>query len=388
MTNFKSVALAALMGVLSQGAMADEAFRIGAILPFSGPYAFGGEAAKAGMQMAIDERGGKVLGVPIEVSWEDGEANPQTTLKKGTRLIADDVHLLVGEASSPATLALSKLAGRRKVPLLNTISADERITGSEGNRYTFRTSNDFGMETQMTISYFEAVRPKSVYAVIPDVGAARDMWGKVKDALPGLGVAIAGEDYPPLGNKDYAVIVNKIANSGAESVLAVLAGGDAVNFLKQAGEVGLTGKVEIFGPTLIEELTAAAVGDASLGVFSGVRYHFSYKNEQNQKFVAAYKEKFGELPSVFAGEAYDGLSWFLDTVEETGSWDKEAWVDAFSGSVRDTSIEGVKTMRSCNNQAEQIGLMAMVGRGIGDEPELTMQIVEEFPIKALFTDCP
>ena len=37
---------------------------------------------------------------------------------------------------------------------------------------------------------------------------------------------------------------------------------------------------------------------------------------------AAYQAKYNELPSQYAGEAYDGLSWWLDTVESTGVWDK------------------------------------------------------------------
>ena len=37
---------------------------------------------------AIADRGGKVLGKPIRVSWEDDETKPQPAVQKATRLLA------------------------------------------------------------------------------------------------------------------------------------------------------------------------------------------------------------------------------------------------------------------------------------------------------------
>ena len=221
-----------------------------------------------------------------------------------------------------------------------------------------------------------------------DVGAARDLWTKVKAALPGLKMEVAGEDFPPLGNKDYSIIVNKIAASGADVAIAILAGADTVNLVKQAGEVELTKKVAVFGPTFIEEATALGAGKASLGMYSGVRYHFSLDTPRNKDFVSRYKAKYGELPSFAAGESYDGLSWWLKTVNGTGVWDVEKWVDAFKGSTYRESIEGTKHMRACNNQAEQVGLWAQVVEGANPLPPLTMKIVAQFPASTLFTHCP
>lgn len=108
----------ATVPVLAQPA---EKFKIGVILPFSGPYAIAGEVAKQAMALALEDRGGKVLGVLIEVVWEDGEAKPQAAIQKATKALANGAHILLGEASSHATLALMKLAVQRRTLLLNSI---------------------------------------------------------------------------------------------------------------------------------------------------------------------------------------------------------------------------------------------------------------------------
>ena len=132
---------------------------------------------------------------------------------------------------------------------------------------------------------------------------------------------------------------------------------------------------------------AAAVGPTSIGVQSGVRYHFSTDNPVNKAFVQVYREKYNEFPSSAAGEAFDGMSWWLDVVDKTGSWDKEKWITAFENSVRENSVEGRKTMRACDHQAMQDGLWGVVARGKPPQPAYVMNIVKVFPPNEMFEAC-
>ena len=141
------VAAAAAMGLVSNGHAQSkpEKFKIGGVLSLSGPYGLLGEDMRRGVQIAVEERGGKVMGVPIEVTWEDDETKPQPAVQKATKLISEGSHMIFGALSSASTLAVMNLAKQRKVPHLVTISADDKITVPGGSRYTFRTSNNLGM---------------------------------------------------------------------------------------------------------------------------------------------------------------------------------------------------------------------------------------------------
>lgn len=383
------VAAATTMGLISIGhaQTKPETFKIGGVLSLSGPYGLLGEDMRRGVQIAIDERGGKVLGVPIEITWDDDETKPQPAVQKATKLISEGSQMIFGAVSSASTLALMNLTKQRKIPHLVTISADDKITVPGGSRYTFRTSNTLGMENRMALVYAQDQKLKKIYAVTADYQATRDGWQWFKKQAEQNGMQVVGEDFPPLGNRDYSSIVDKITKSDADSVILMLTGSDVVTFLKQAGQVNLSKEKTLFGPVVADETMAAAVGAAALGANSGLRYHYSIDNAANKKFVEAYQKKFGSLPAMTAGEAYDGMSWWLDTVEKTGSWDKEKWIDAFENSVRENSVEGKKTMRACDHQALQPGYWGEVVQGTPPAPPLTMKITKIFPEAKLFADC-
>jgi len=383
------VAAATTMGLVSIGhaQTKSEKFKIGGVLSLSGPYGLLGEDMRKGVQIAIEERGGKVLGVPIEMVWEDDETKPQPAVQKATKLISEGSHMIFGAVGSASTLAVMNLTKQRKIPHLVTISADDKITVPGGSRYTFRTSNNLGMENRMALVYAQEKKLKKIYAVTADYQATRDGWEWIKKQAEQNGLQIVGEDFPPFGNRDYSSIVDKITKSDADGVLLMLTGSDVVTFLKQAGQVNLSKGKVLFGPVAADETMAAAVGVAAMGVNTGLRYHYTIENAANRKFVEAYQKKFGTFPPNAAGEAYDGMSWWLDTVEKTGSWDKEKWIDAFANSVRENSVEGKKTMRACDHQALQPGFWGEVVHGTPPAPALTMKITKVFPEAKLFEDC-
>ncbi|MAL80741.1 MAG: amino acid ABC transporter substrate-binding protein [Sneathiella sp.] len=364
-----------------------DAFKIGAVLPFSGPYGIIGKGMRQGAELAIELRGGQVLGKPIEVTWEDSETKPQPTVQKATRLISSGAQMIFGAASSASTAALQGITEQRKIPLLVTISADDKITRANGYRYTFRTSNTLGMEIRMAMEFTKAAGLKKIYGVGADYAVTRDGMDAYMAAAKEAGIEIVDVDYPPLGNRDYSVIIDKIAKTDADGVVLIVTGSDGVTFLKQAGQAGLGKNKTLFGPVLQDEVLAAAVGPDAVGAASGVRYHYSVDNPANKAFVEAYRAKFNEWPDSFAGEAFDGMSWFLDVIDDTGSWDREKWVDAFAGSVRENSVEGRKEMRACDHQALQVGLWGVVEKGEAPYPALKMKITNVFEPEALFPAC-
>lgn len=191
-----ALAAAAFACSLAATAQQQQPFRIGAVLPLSGAFGVFGQNMKRGVEFAIQERGGKVLGRPIEVVWEDSETKPQVAVQKTSRLIASGVDVLFGAASSGETIAMMPLAAQAKVPHLVTMSADDRITGTNKTRYTFRTSNNLAMENVMVAEQVKALGLKKVYGVAADVGTTREGWNDIRALLTKEGVQIAGEDFP------------------------------------------------------------------------------------------------------------------------------------------------------------------------------------------------
>lgn len=364
-----------------------ETFKVAAVLPFSGVYGLIGQNIRRGLEVALEERGGRVLGKPVEMIWNDDDSKPQIGVQKATQAIANGAQLIYGSVSSPVSLALMSVAQQNKVPMVVAGSADDRITGTDRNRYTFRTANPFNMEMRLAMAYIESAKFKNLYAIGPDVGAARDAWASLQGDLKRAGVNVAGEAFLPLGTSDFSVAVDKIMKSGADGVISFFTAGDSVSFTRQAIAVGLRNKAKIFGPTAYDETTNTALGAAAVGLQSGVRYSKDVDNARNRRFVAAYNQKFKEDPPVYAGIAYNGLAWVLDAIESTKSWDREQWITAFESSRRPDSVQGPEEMRACDHQALHDGLWAEVVANPKDPTKPLMKVVKTVPAAGLYGTC-
>ena len=365
---------------------AKDAFVIGGVVPLSGAYALLGTSMQKAVDLAVEQRG-KSLGKPLRVLWEDSETKPQTSVQKANKLLAGGVSMLFGDGASGQTMAIMPVADQRKVPLLVTTSAADAITGASRNRYTFRTASQSFVETRIAAEYVKKAGLKSIYVVAVDQPVGRDTWATMKSTLP-AGVKVAGEDFAAIGSQDYSVIIDKVAKSGADGLFIVTTGADTITLLKQAGQVKLGSKVKIFGTGFLDDDAAMAVGPDVVGVKTVARYHFSYDNAANRKFVEAYRKKYNEWPNAYAGHAYDGINWFLDVVEKTGSWDSEAWVAAFEKSSYADSVFGARQMRACDHQAMGVGLWAEAAAGQAPQPPLLLKVTDTFPAAGLYPDCP
>lgn len=380
-----AAATVATLTIGAAWAQTPEKFRIAGIASLSGPYGIVGEEMQRGVQLAIDLRGGTVLGKPIEVMWEDDETKPQPAVQKATRLISSGAEMIYAPVASASTLALQGLADQRKIPLLVTSGSDDKV--AVGSRYTFRTSNSSAMETIMSAEMTKDRGLKKIYGVIGDYAAPRDVWTMYQSLLESSGIQIVGVDFPQFGGRDFSVIIDKIAKSDADGVFIVMTGSDSVTYLKQAHQVKLGDSKVQFGTILVDDTIGKAVGDGAIGVESAMRYHFSLDVPANKAFVEAYRAKYNEWPSNWAGEAFDGMAWWLGVVDATGTWDAEAWVDAFAKSRYPDSIEGLKVMRACDHQAEQPGFWGAIVKGTDPLPPYYMQLKKVYPSEVLFKPC-
>ncbi len=373
----------------ASAAEAPPAFKISAIIGLSGPLAVIGADMRRGVELALDERGSKLNGVPIEITWDDSEGKPQVTVQKASQRIAQGTHMIFGEIASPPTIALSNVTEQREVPLLVTFAADNSLTTPGRLKWTFRTGKSVSSTVLSTAGLAEQNKVTRVFGITPDYDAARDSWNVFKGYAAQHGIQIVGEEFHPTPNRDFSILIDKAIRSGADGLFVTSQGSDAVTLLKQGAEVGLKDKMKLFGGGVVDEVIMRAVGTAGVGVGSTIRYHWTEDFPANRDFVERYRKRFGEYPSANAGDAYDGMRWWLRVVENTRSWDKKDWITAMAGSVIEDSIEGRKAMGTCDHQARQIALA-----GIGVEntaPDLSkfgMKVTYVMQPDQIYKPCP
>jgi branched-chain amino acid transport system substrate-binding protein len=175
---------------------------------------------------------------------------------------------------------------------------------------------------------------KEVFQIAPNYQAGKDMMAAFRETFLPAGGKVVAEDYPKLGETDYAPYLTKIKQSGVKAVFAFFSGTDAVNFVKQFDQFGLKGSVKLTGAGFLTEPDVLpAQGGSALGTLTGHFYTPLLDNPTNHRFVKAFREKFfGKMPDGFACQGYDTAEVIVRALKAVNgnTQDKDKLVDAIA----------------------------------------------------------
>jgi urea transport system substrate-binding protein len=143
-------------------------------------------------------------------------------------------------------------------------------------------------------------------------------------AVKGAGLTPVGEEYTPLGHREYSTVVDKIKAAKPDIVFNSLNGDSNVEFFKQMKAVGLTAKDMPTMSVSIAEPEIMAIGPDKLAGHWAVWNYFQTTNTPaNKEWVADYKEKYPKTPvtadPMEAG--YFGVYLWKAAVEKAKSFD-------------------------------------------------------------------
>jgi branched-chain amino acid transport system substrate-binding protein len=282
--------------------------KIGVLLPYSGVYAVLGESITQGMELVFARENWTVAGRKIEMIKEDDESKPPVGIRKAEKLIeSDKIDILTGPVHSGVLAGIrDKVHGTKTILIVSNAGADD-ISRARCSRWIFRTSFSNWQPCQPMGDWVAKHVAKDVFQIAPNYQAGKDMMAAFRETFVPAGGRVVAEDYPKLGETDYAPYLTKIKQSGAKAVFAFFSGSDAVNFVKQYDQFGLKGAMKLTGAGFLTEPDVLpAQGQSALGIITGHFYTPLLDNPTNQRFVKEFREKFAnKMPDGFACQGYD-----------------------------------------------------------------------------------
>ena len=97
-------------------AQAQKEIRLGFMTPLSGPLTFLGREQIMGMELALEQLGNKLGGIPVKVFKQDGRMSAATANQAVTKLIEQNkIDILTGLLLSNQTIAISKPVADRGI---------------------------------------------------------------------------------------------------------------------------------------------------------------------------------------------------------------------------------------------------------------------------------
>ena len=307
-TTWKLIAAAACAMALAAPASAQQKIKIGFITTLSGPQGVIGKHMKDSVELALDHLGHKMAGIPVEVVYGDDQFKPDVGVQVVEEMLKkDQVDFVAGEIWSNIMLAIVPVVTKSGHIMVGTNAGASPLAGEQCDRLFFTTSWNNDQAPEAMGKFLQDSKIDDLYLMAPNYQAGKDMMGAFRETFLPAGGKVVAEDYPKLGETDYAPYLTKIKQSGAKAVFAFFSGSYAVNFVKQYDQFGLKQSIKLTGAGFLTEPDVLpAQGTSALGVITGHFYTPLLDNPTNQRFVKEFHDKFGgKMPDGFACQGYD-----------------------------------------------------------------------------------
>lgn len=307
--------------------------KIGLVLPYSGVYEELGISITQAMELVFSREGNKVAGREIVLLKRDDEMKPPVGIRRTEELIDQEhVDILTGPVHSGILLGMRDKVHNSKTILIVSNAGANEISREKCSRWIFRTSFSNWQPNQPMGGWVAKNLAKEVFLIAPNYAAGKDQLGAFKETFVPAGGKVLGEDYPKLGETDYAPYLTKIKQSGAKGVYAFFSGTDAVNFVKQYDQFGLKQAVKLAGSGFLTEPDVLpAQGKSALAIITGHFYTPLLDNPTNARFVKEFRERYkGKMPDGFACQGYDTAEVIVRALRAVNgnTHDKDRLVDA------------------------------------------------------------
>jgi len=314
---------------------------VGAAVPRTGTYAVQGEDELKGWQLAVEHINNGdpllqkiapkvtkgLLGKQVNLLVADSGAKPNDAVQAEQKFITDNkVILMTGSTSSAVAVALNHFAQREHVLYVTGISGSNDTTGKDCVRYGFR-QNFYGETAANAIGpvLLKAFgKDKKAAFMTPDYTYGHTVTKSVNDYLTKNGNwTQVTNQVSPLGTQDFSQYLTNIANSGAEYLINVNWGRDAVLSIQQAKQFGVLPKMTLVVPYQIPFL-AKEVGNQELiaGVYAATDFWWTLEDKYPlaKMFVEAFQKKYNYRPEWGAENAYMSFAIWARMVSEAGTF--------------------------------------------------------------------
>lgn len=334
----------------SDSGVADgESVKVAAVASLTGPYAGVGVPEGNGFELAmkhVNEDGG-IDGRELEVIIEDDGSDVQQGISLVSQFASqDDVLMFVGITSSSVGIPAVPIANDEELPYLGLSIAPDNVTAGPWSTKLLMNPE------AVTPSIAEAGVERGIESVALVAGQGNDtqiaMVDAAREVFEGSNVEIVLDEKVDLEQTDYTSVATSIAQSEPDAVFTSVTPEQSASLWLQALEAGLPtdtllmGSQSIASPVFLE-----FGGEAVEGAIVGADYFAGLDTEENERFVEAYTEQYGDRPDQWSGVGYASIMLAANALrdaQDAGELSRENVRDALMASSDVPTIIGEGTL--------------------------------------------
>ena len=306
-----------------QAGSSSDTIKVGVLHSLSGTMSISETAVRDATLLAIEEinAAGGVMGKQLEPIVEDGASDWPTFAEKARKLLqSDQVAVVFGCWTSASRKAVLPVCESNNGLLFYPVQY-EGLESSPNIFYTGATTNQ---QIVPAVEYLLEQGKTRFFLLGSDYVFPRTSNLIINRQLEAAGLKVVGEEYTPLGHTEYSTVISKIRAAQPDVVFNTLNGDSNVAFFKQLKDAGITPEnLPVMSVSVAEEEIRGIGPENIAGHLVSWNYFQTTETPENEKFVRAYKAKYGENrvtdDPIEAG--YFGVYLWKMAVEKAGTTD-------------------------------------------------------------------
>lgn len=385
----KNVLTLAMLGATlasSMSTLAAEPVRIGFITTLSTPAGYLGEDARDAFRLAMEQEGGKLGGIPVELVVEDDVLQPAKGKQIIDRMSLNGISLYTGVMFSNVLAAVVSGATKDGNFYISPNAGPSNLAGKQCKPNYFVASYQNDVPHEMAGVAANELGYKKMVILAPNYQAGRDALAGFKRGFKGE----VTEIYTKLNQLDFSVELARVRSLKPDAVFQFHPGGGGINFAKQYGSTGLSKTIPMVVPVFsMDERMLSATGNVAEGMNVVSGWDPQGDNPANQSFVKAFNEKYGRAPTMYAAQGYDTARLIGSALAATNGDVKNT--EAFRAALRAAKFDSVRGDFSfAKNQHAVIDwhLLKVEASADGALREVKVKTIAKAQVDNFAADCP
>jgi branched-chain amino acid transport system substrate-binding protein len=323
------VCAAFLVGAMAICAHASEPYRIGALLPITGPASFLGEPQRKTADMVIDliNKAGGINGRPLELVLYDTEGNETKSVIAARRIASrDNVLAIIGPGTTGPSLAIIPIINEAQIPMISLGSSMKIGAPVEERKWIFKVVPGDDLAVALMYGYMKEQGIERVAIMSVSTGYGIGGRETLQNLAPQFGIQIVSDDTYGPQEADLTAQLTKIRGTNAQAIINWSIGPPQIVVTRNWKQLGMTIPMYQsygFGSKRNIELSGGAAEGVICPVSRIVIADALNENDPQTPVVRKYKElyeqRYKEEVSVFGGHAWDALYQIAEAIAAVGA---------------------------------------------------------------------
>ena len=318
-----ALAIALMVGASYPAAaqqFSDNKIKIGILNDQSGVYAdFGGKWSVEAAKMAVEDFGGKVKDIPIEVVTADHQNKPDIASNIARQWYdTEQVDAIMELTTSSVALAVQGISAEKKKIDIVTGAATTDLTGKACSPYGFHWAYDTHALAVGTGGALVGQGGDTWFFLTADYAFGYSLEDQTSNFVKSKGGKILGSVRHPLATTDYSSFLLQAQSSGAKVVGLANAGLDTSNTIKQAAEFGIVAAGQRLAALLFTLAEVHGLGlEAAQGLTLTEGFYWD-RDDTSRAWSKKFFDRTGRMPNMIQAGTYSAVMQYLKAIKECG----------------------------------------------------------------------